>query len=66
MKYMALLTIDSAEELNGITVGSNCEVMFSKVLPVEKIYLNTLKDVSEGFNLDRVELRKVFETLGGM
>ena len=66
MKYMALLTIDSAEELNGIAVGSNCEVMFSKVLPVEKIYLNTLKDVSEGFNLDRAELRKVFETLGGM
>lgn len=66
MKYMALLTIDSNEELNGICFDSKCRVMFSKVLPLDKIYLDNLRDISDGFDLDRRELRKVFETLGGI
>lgn len=66
MKYMALLTINSDDELNGIELDSKCEIMFSKVLPNDKVFLHTLKHVSDGFDLDRVELRKVFETLGGV
>lgn len=66
MKYMALLTIESDEETKEFSSVNCGEIMFSKLLPLNEIFLDNITSLNGAFNLTRGELRKVFETLGGL